>query len=102
MAEMSKCPLCGSPAEITDVPIESQDVACPECKKFRITKRALEFLQKNPDGVKDQLPFLSRSAKAAVVPLLITDDKDMAEIAARQKAEETQEGSKGEGILPTA
>src|SRR5262245_39826256 len=31
---MSKCPLCGSPAEITDVPIESRDVECPECKKF--------------------------------------------------------------------
>ena len=48
---MAVCPLCGSPAEMTDVVIESYDVDCPECKKFRITARALEFVQQNSDQV---------------------------------------------------
>jgi hypothetical protein len=86
---MSTCPLCGSPAEITDVPqFASRDVECPECKKFRITDRALEFIERNPARVKDQLPLVSRAARAAEVPLLITDDKDIAETAAKQQAAE--------------
>ena len=85
---MARCPLCGSPAEITEVVIDSQDVDCPECKKFRITHRALEFIEKNPSIVKDQLPLLSRAARSAEVPLLITDGSDMAETAARQEAVE--------------
>ena len=30
---MTNCPICGSPAEVTDVVIESYDVDCPQCKK---------------------------------------------------------------------
>jgi len=83
------CPLCGSPAEITDVPqFASRDVECPECKKFRITDRALDFIEKNPALVKDHLPLVSRAARAAEVPILITDDKDIAETAAKQQAVE--------------
>ena len=86
---MPNCPLCGSPAEITDVPqFASRDVECPECKKFRITDRALDFIQKNPALVTDRLPLVSRAARAAEVPLLITDDKDIADTAAKQEAAE--------------
>jgi len=88
---MPTCPLCGSPAEITDVPqFASRDVECPECKKFRITDRALDYIERNPALVKDKLPLVSRAARAAEVPLLITDDKDIAETAAKQKAAETE------------
>ena len=89
---MARCPLCGSPAEIKDVPqFASRDVVCPECKKFRITDRALKFIEKNPARVKGELPWVSKAARAADVPLLITDDKDIAETAAKQAAEEAQE-----------
>jgi hypothetical protein len=85
---MATCPLCGSPAEITDVVIESYEVECPECKKFRITERALKFIQENPAQVKDQLPLLSRAARHAEVPLLITDANDIADTALKQQAKE--------------
>jgi hypothetical protein len=84
---MLNCPLCGSPAEITEVPqFASKDVECPECKKFRIKDRAVEFIEKNPAIVKDQLPWVSKAARAAEVPLLITDDNDIADTAAKQEA----------------
>lgn len=94
---MPDCPLCGSPAEITDVPqFDSQDVECPECKKFRITNRAVDFIKDNPAIAKDKLPLVSKAARAAEVPLFITDDKDIAETATRQQAEETLAELKGE------
>ena len=94
---MPNCPLCGSPAEITDVPqFASVDVECPECTKFRITRRALDYIKDNPAIVKDQLALVSRAARAAEVPLFITDDKDIAETATRQQAEETIAKLKGE------
>jgi len=83
---MKTCPLCGSPAEITDVVIESYEVECPECKRYRITKIAFEFIQQNPNKVKDQLPLLSRAVPDAQIPLLITDGEDIADTAAKQLA----------------
>jgi len=89
---MSNCPLCGSPAEITEVPqFASKDVECPECKKFRIKDRALEFIESNPAIVKDQLPWVSKASRAAEVPILITDGKDIADLGAKQEAIERAE-----------
>lgn len=90
---MPNCPLCGSPAEVTEVPqFASRDVECPECKKFRITDRALDCIEKDPTLFKDRLPLVSRAARAAEVPLLITDEKDIADTAAKQKAAEADGG----------
>ncbi len=85
---MDRCPLCGSPAEITDVVIDSYDVECPQCKKFRITARALAAVMQNSKGVKDLLPLVSRASRHAEVPLLITDADDIASIAGKEQAVE--------------
>lgn len=85
---MDRCPLCGSPAAVTDVLIESYDVVCPECKKFRITARALAAISQNAQGVKDRLPLVSRASRHAQVPLLITDADDIVSIAEKEQTVE--------------
>jgi len=71
------------------VVIESQDVECPECKKFRITKRALEFIEHNRARLNDELLLVSRAAREAEVPIFLTDADDIVETAAKRRATET-------------
>ena len=90
-ASQDNCPLqCGAQARFVEVPErETFIITCPECRKFRITSAAIEYIAFELD--KSRLPLVRRATREAVEPLLITEISIL-EIAVDQGCREQERG----------